>query len=180
MKFSSPRLTAATMMIVVFAATAFSQTKTPLPTNGNMTAQEKKNLQFVLDWWREVIQARHVELIDKYAEPNLIQHNPNFGNGTAALKQLFGQRGAVNPIPPTLMTLPEIQLSQGNIVLLVWGHDVPDPSDPSKMYHYTSFDGFRIENNKIVEHWDSAMKNAPNVGRGGERGARGEGRGGRQ
>src|SRR5215471_9867869 len=167
----------ALLFAVSLSVTGFAQNKTPLPTNANMTAQEKKNLQLVLDWWREVLQARHVELVDKYADSNLIQHNPNFGNGTAVLKQLFGQRGAVNPIPPTLTTLPEIQLSQGNIVLLVWGHDAPDPADPSKMYHYTSFDGFRIENNKIVEHWDSAMKNPPNASRG-ER--RGEGRGGKQ
>ena len=158
--------TAAIVLLFMFTSTLFAQSKTPLPTKANMTAQEKKNLQLVLDWWREVLQARHVELIDKYADPNLIQHNPNFGNGTATLKQLFGQRGAVNPIPATLTTLPEIQLSQGDIVLLVWGHDVPDPANPSKMYHYTSFDGFRIENNKIVEHWDSAMKNPPNAARG--------------
>ena len=158
--------TAAIVLLFVCASALLAQSKAPLPTKANMTAQEKKNLQLVLDWWREVIQARHVELIDKYADPNLIQHNPNFGNGTAALKQLFGQRGAVNPIPATLATPPEIQLSQGDIVLLVWGHDVPDPANPSKMYHYTSFDGFRIENNKIVEHWDSAMKNPPNAARG--------------
>jgi len=173
MRFSIGKYIAAAALVAVCSAMLPGQAKTPLPAKASMTAQEKKNLQLVLDWWREVLQARHVELIDKYADPNLIQHNPNFGNGTATLKQLFGQRGAVNPIPATLTTLPEIQLSQGDIVLLVWGHDVPDPANPSKMYHYTSFDGFRIENNKIVEHWDSAMRNAPNAGRG-------EGRGGRQ
>jgi len=91
----------ALLFAVSLSVTGFAQNKTPLPTNAKMTAQEKKNLQLVLDWWREVLQARHVELVDKYADSNLIQHNPNFGNGTAVLKQLFGQRGAVNPIPPS-------------------------------------------------------------------------------
>src|SRR5262249_17465339 len=94
------RLFASVLMVsfvlVVCSQILVAQNKTPLPTNANMTAQEKKNLQLVLDWWREVLQARHVELVDKYADRNLIQHNPNFGNGTVVLKQLFGQRGAVN------------------------------------------------------------------------------------
>lgn len=130
-----------------------------------MTAREKANLKLVRDWWREVLEARHVELIDKYADPNMLQHNPNFENGTAALKRLFGRGTPVNPIPATLHAEPELQLSQGDIVMLVWGHDAKDPADPTKMYHYTSFDAFRIANGKIVEHWDSAMKNPPAAGR---------------
>ena len=31
-----------------------------------MTAQEKANLKFVMDWWREVIISRHVDLAPKY------------------------------------------------------------------------------------------------------------------
>ena len=170
MKLSKIRLIAGAIALLVLCnGLLAAQT---LPAKSNMTAQEKANLKLILDWWREVLQARHIELIDKYADPNMIQHNPNFPNGTAALKQAFGRGTPVNPIPATLATPPEIALAQGDIVLLVWGHDAKDPADPSKMYHYTSFDGFRIANGKIVEHWDAAQKNAP--------GGRGAAPGGRQ
>ncbi len=149
-------LSAALILAGGFASAA--QAQTPLPMHPTMTAQEKANLQLVRNWWREVIQAHHVELIDEYADPNMKQHNPNAGDGTAVLKQIFGRMQPVTPIPAKLPQEPEIQLAQGDIVLMVWGHDAKDPKDPSKTYHYTSFDGFRIANGKIVEHWDSAMK----------------------
>jgi len=40
-----------------------------------MTAAEQKNLAMVLDWWREVIQSRHTELVSKYAAEDLIQRH---------------------------------------------------------------------------------------------------------
>jgi predicted SnoaL-like aldol condensation-catalyzing enzyme len=132
-----------------------------LPTKSSMNAQEQANLMLVLDWWREVIQARHVELIDKYAWPDMIQHNPNFPQGTAALKERFGATKPVNPIPATLATPPKLALSQGDIVILVWGHTAPDPADRSTTYEYDSFDAFRIERGRIKEHWDAAQKTAP-------------------
>ena len=46
-----------------------------------MTAQEQANLQHVLDWWRECIQGRHLELTSKYQDDNYIQHNINVPTG---------------------------------------------------------------------------------------------------
>ena len=36
--------------------------------------------------------------------------------------------------------------------------ELHDPADSSKKYTTTWFDMFRIENGKIVEHWDSAAR----------------------
>jgi nucleoside-specific outer membrane channel protein Tsx len=66
-----------------------------------MTAQEKANLQLVTDWWREVIQAGHVELAPKYMAEDYIQHNPNISTGRAAFVEIFGRRPA-RPIAATL------------------------------------------------------------------------------
>jgi len=146
----------------ISASVALAQTG-PQPT-APMTAQEKKNLQFVLDWWRQVIQARHVELAEKYQAEDYIQHNPNIPTGRAAFVKVFGSRPPVNPIPDQLNPAPVVTFAKGDYVGLIWEREDKDPTDPSKMYHYNTFDVIRIENGKIQEHWDSAVKNPPPPG----------------
>jgi len=51
---------------------------TAVQTSPAMTEQERRNLAFVLDWWREVIQGGHMELSPKYQAEDYIQHNPMF------------------------------------------------------------------------------------------------------
>jgi predicted SnoaL-like aldol condensation-catalyzing enzyme len=127
---------------------------------GKMTKQEEANLKLVEDWWKTVLVAHHIDQMPKFADENMIQHNPNAPNGLDALRKLFGNR-PVTDIPASITPPPAIELSQGDIVLIVFDHEAKDPADPSKTYHYNSFDGFRIKNGKIVEHWDGAQKAAP-------------------
>ncbi len=61
---------------------------------GPMTAKEQANLKFVLDWWRDVLQARHLELAPKYQAENYSQHNINVPTGRAGFVQFFGRTGA--------------------------------------------------------------------------------------
>jgi len=124
---------------------------------GNMTKQEEANLKLVEEWWRTVLIAHHLDQMTKFADENMIQHNPNAPNGLEALRKIFGSR-PVTDIPASITPPPAIELSQGDIVLIVFDHEAKDPADPSKTYHYNSFDGFRIKNGKIVEHWDGAQK----------------------
>ena len=135
----------------------------------SMTPQEQKNLKMVLDWWREGFVAGHAEAADKYLAENLIQHNPNFPQGRAAVKALLGGRTPVNPIPATLppQNTPARAFAKGDYVVLIWEREAKDPADPSKMYKYNDFDLFRVENGKLAEHWDGAVKNTPG-GRGKE------------
>lgn len=145
-------------------ATALLALAMPLAAQSkNPTPQEKKNLQLVLDWWRIVIQSRHVEQAANFAHEDLIQHNPNFPNGLDTLRKLFGARGPVNPIPATLppAATPTVSFAKGDYVALIFEHEEADPTDAAKKYKFNSFDLFRIENGKIKEHWDGAMKNAP-------------------
>ena len=53
------------------------------PQTAPMTAQEKKNLEMVMTWWREVLYAGHFELAPKYQAETYIQHNPNVNTGRA-------------------------------------------------------------------------------------------------
>lgn len=130
-----------------------------------MTAQEKANLKFVEDWWREVIVARHVDLAPKYQAEDYIQHNPNIATGRDAFVKVFG-RNPPQPIPDVLPNPPVVAFAKGDYVVMVWNHSAVDPRNPRRTYDYNSFDIIRLQNGKIQEHWDSAKKNPPQPGRG--------------
>jgi len=127
--------------------------------SSTMTAKEQANLKFVLDWWREVLQARHLDLTAKYQADNYIQHNINVPTGRAGFVQFFGRTGApINPIPEKLANPPVVQFAKGDFVVLVWEREGKDPADPSKTYKYNTYDLLRLENGKVQEHWDYALK----------------------
>jgi len=131
---------------------------TAVQTSPAMNEQERRNLGFVLDWWREVIQGGHMELSSKYQADDYIQHNPNLPTGRAAFVSFFqnviGVKPA-NPLPTTLAPAPVVTAAKGDFVFLVFEQESPDPRDASKTYHYNSFEVLRLENGKVQEHWDS-------------------------
>src|SRR5258708_15383892 len=116
------------------------------PQTAPMTAREKKNLQFVLDFTREVLQARHTELSPKYQAEDYIQHNPNISTGRAAFIEFFSRRPPVNPIPVKLDPAPVVSGAKGDVVWLIMEREDKDPRDGSKTYHFNTFDVYRMEN----------------------------------
>ena len=136
-----------------------------------MNAQEQANLKLVLDWWRECIQGRHLDLTSKYQDDDYIQHNINVPTGRQGFVSFFQRLGPpVNPIPEKLASPPVVQFAKGDYVLLVWERQGKDPADASKTYKYNTFDLVRLERGKVQEHWDYAEKMP-----GGPRGAAPEG-----
>src|SRR5207253_8159863 len=65
-----------------------------------MTAQEKKNLDMVMNWWREVLYAGHFDLAAKYQAESYIQHNPNANTGRAGFVDFFTKVLKVKPMNP--------------------------------------------------------------------------------
>jgi predicted SnoaL-like aldol condensation-catalyzing enzyme len=122
------------------------------------TAQEKKNLQLVTDWWVQVIQGHHVDLYDKYQPEDFIEHSPNFGSGKAAFVKGMSAQPPANPMPKKLNPAPVVTFARGDYVTLIWQNEAPEPADPSKKYLFNTFDVVRVQNGKIVEHWDSDFK----------------------
>src|ERR1700690_4180797 len=68
------------------------------PQVAPMSAQEKKNLQFVLRFWREVFVAGHTELIPKYVAADYIQHKPTVPAGRDGLVEYI--RKTTPPMNP--------------------------------------------------------------------------------
>lgn len=114
--------------------------------------QLRANKRLVFDFWREVFQARNMELAPQYMAEDYIQHNPTVPTGRQAFMDFFG-RFERQPVKPTIDELVTI-VADRDLVVLAFRREYPDPGDPGESYTTTWFDMFRIEDGKIAEHWD--------------------------
>lgn len=107
------------------------------------------NKELALRAITEVFINRDITAFDRYFSENYKQHNPTFPNGTAFLKQLIPN------LPADFNYEPGVVAENGNIVMI---HG-----------RYTNWNGknvigvdiFKIENGKLVEHWDILQEEVP-------------------
>ena len=116
------------------------------------------NKRLVYDFWREVFEAANMELAEKYMAESYIQHNPNVATGRAAFVAFFSKVFPKKPIEPRVKKPLVAITAEGDMVILSFVQETVDPKDATKKYTTTWFDMFRIENGKIAEHWDPALK----------------------
>jgi predicted SnoaL-like aldol condensation-catalyzing enzyme len=116
------------------------------------------NKRLVYDFWREVFEGAHMELADKYMAESYIQHNPNVPTGRAAFVEFFAKFKKPTPIEPRIKAPLVAVVAEGDYVVFGFAREYADPKDTTKKYSTTWFDMFRLENGKIVEHWDPALK----------------------
>ncbi len=116
------------------------------------------NKKLVFDFWREVFEAGHMDLADRYMAETYIQHNPNVPTGRAAFVAFFTQYVKPKPIQPRIGAPLVTIVAEGDKVILSFVRETADPKDATKKSTTTWFDMFRIENGKIAEHWDCAPK----------------------
>jgi predicted SnoaL-like aldol condensation-catalyzing enzyme len=117
-----------------------------------------RHKRLVYDFWREVLEAGHLDLAEKYLTERYIQHNPSVPTGRKGFVEFFAKLRQPIPIEPRVKTPIVAIVAEGDLVVISFVRELPEPGNPSKKYTSTSFDMFRIENNRIVEHWDSALK----------------------
>jgi predicted SnoaL-like aldol condensation-catalyzing enzyme len=153
------------LSLAVLCTPAFAQVPvTPAPDQAALLKSSDphlaQNKKLVYDFWREVLEARHTELADKYMAESYIQHNPNVATGRKAFVEFFS-KFPKQDIKPTV-TRPLVSIvAEGNMVVMSFVDEHPDPRDSAKKYTTTWFDMFRIENGKVAEHWDVAQVRAP-------------------
>ena len=117
------------------------------------------NKRLVYDFWREVLEAGHMELADNYMAEGYTQHNPNVPTGRAAFVAFFSKNIPPQPIEPRVKAPLVAIVAEGNLVVLVFVRELlADPKDSTQKYTTTWFDMFRLEGGKIAEHWDPAIK----------------------
>jgi predicted SnoaL-like aldol condensation-catalyzing enzyme len=146
-------------MLVAAAATA----QLPVEVHPNQTELLESddprlaaNKELVFDFWREVLQARHVERAPDYLAENYVQHNPAIPTGRAAFMEFFG-RLPREPVQPTIDELVSI-VAERDLVVLAFRRELPDLENEGQTYTTTWFDMFRLADGKIVEHWDYGTK----------------------
>ncbi|MBD5603867.1 MAG: nuclear transport factor 2 family protein [Candidatus Eremiobacteraeota bacterium] len=120
-----------------------------------------QNKKLVYDFWRIVLEAGHVEAVDQFISEGYIQHNPNVATGKQGLVAYIKRWVKPTPIADVARS-PLISITaEGDLVVVSEVLIVSAPKAPGGHYTTTSFDMFRIEGDKIVEHWDSESLDPP-------------------
>jgi predicted SnoaL-like aldol condensation-catalyzing enzyme len=145
--------------IILAATSSFAQVPvTAAPDHAVLLASADARLaankRLVYDFWREVLEAGHLELADKYLDEKYVQHNPSVPTGRAGFVEFFGRFAKRKEIAPTIAAPLVAITAEGDRVVLSFVSERKDPKDPAKAYTTTWFDMFRIEGGKLVEHWD--------------------------
>ena len=151
------------LALALFAGSAVAQVPVTAGANqdamlASADAKLAANKRLVYDFWREVFEGGHMELADKYMAEGYIQHNPMVPTGRAAFVEAFSKRVKPVAIEPRVKAPLVAIVAEGELVVLSFVRENEDPKDATKKYTTTWFDMFRIENGRIAEHWDPAVK----------------------
>ena len=122
--------------------------------------QLNRNKQAAYHIERDLLEAGHWELADKWLTKRYIQHNPNAASGRAGVVAFFTTVLKVRPkpIPEKLTQKVVAVVAEGEYVVVITPRVVKDPKDPTKTYTTSWFDMWRIVDGKADEHWDGAIK----------------------
>jgi predicted SnoaL-like aldol condensation-catalyzing enzyme len=126
------------------------------------TSKDRKlnaNKQVAYHIVRDLLEANHWELADKYLTARYIQHNPNAASGLAGVVHFFVDvlHARPTPIPDRIKTPVVSVVAEGDLVIVTYARNYTNP-DPAKSYSTTWFDMWRIKDGKADEHWDPATK----------------------
>ena len=123
-------------------------------------ALTERNRELVVDFYNEVLFEGNLDAAEKYIGDVYIQHNPNVGDGRQTMVDFF--KKVMPPVAEGQEREPfgEIVrvIAEDNMVVLhVRNFHWPHPERGGAVV-----DIFRVENGKIVEHWD-VMQEVPEI-----------------
>ena len=116
------------------------------PGHAGNTAQEEANKKVVIDLYEKGINQKDFEAAAKNFGPRYVQHNPRAADGPEGFKAFIGFLKA--KFPNYHSEIKRV-FADGDFVIL-HVHNVPEPGQRGAAI----VDIFRLENGKVVEHWD--------------------------
>jgi predicted SnoaL-like aldol condensation-catalyzing enzyme len=113
------------------------------------TAEEQRNLDLVLEMYREVLIKMDASKVDKYISPDYVQHSSLAPPGRDALKQFLQFIRAQSP--DARSDIKRAFVDGDHVICHV--HVIRHAGDPG----LAVVDIFRVAGDYIVEHWDVLM-----------------------
>jgi len=116
----------------------------PIPAAADATLDANKKA--VVEFYEAAINRKDFEAASKFFGPRYVQHNPNAPDGIEGFKAFLG---FLREKFPHLRSEVKRVFAEGDYVIL-HVHTVREPGTRGAAL----VDIFRLENGKIVEHWD--------------------------
>jgi predicted SnoaL-like aldol condensation-catalyzing enzyme len=113
------------------------------------TAEEEANRRLVLDVYEHVLNPLDSARVDDFFVPGYVQHSPLAATGAAGLKTFLDW--AKRTSPRAEHRVKRVFVDGNHVIAHV--HVIINPGERG----LAVTDIFRIENNRIAEHWDAAQ-----------------------
>jgi predicted SnoaL-like aldol condensation-catalyzing enzyme len=121
--------------------------------------QLARNKKLVYDYFREVLEAGHTDLVEKYIAADFVQHDPNMTGGRDRFAAFVKARRPVpQPFQPTLRVPLVTIVAERDLVVMVFLKSGPVREHPGQEYTSTSAEIYRIANDQIAEHWSTTVR----------------------
>lgn len=135
------------MIFRTLAAATAVAAMVPLAALADTTADNKA---FVLDALKNTLLAGDVDAVDQYFAKDYIQHNPDFPGGVEGQKGIVGFLGGTDGFEADYVRV----IADGDMVAVHARYEGFGPTAT------IGFDVFRVQDGKIVEHWDNLIPEA--------------------
>jgi predicted SnoaL-like aldol condensation-catalyzing enzyme len=140
-------LSAARKAVIASLILAASMTASSPGLAADGKTPKETTKEMVTTFYRMVFEAHKVkEAFDLYVGPTYKQHNPRVPDGAAASIKFLSDRFETNP----QATNKIVRIIADGDLVAVHVHSTVNPDDRGRAI----VDIFRVENDRIVEHWD--------------------------